>query len=431
MTQTPDVSRIREHRLRAGLTQGELARRAGLSASYFNQIELGRRRIGGKRLGDIAAALGIGPAELAGDSGGDLIAALREAAPDGAGGDLDPPEVFASRCSGWARLLVRERAEVHRLGSLIGALNDRLAHDRGLAESLHELLSTVTAIRSSASIIADDPGLDPNWRNRFQRNIIEDSARLADGAQALVDRLQSPGAAPDTGATQGELQAFLSRHAHHFPTLEADGADAIPAIVAADNAIGSDTARAFIRTTLAVLVEESARLPLRHLAAALARFGPDPMAIARETGADLATVLRRIAALPEAMLPGPVGLAVCDMSGTLLRWRGVPGLSLPREGGLCARWPLFTAMAQPFRPIRRVLRPGGRDRDAVLTWTVAAGVAAAPGADLHLTSQMLILPLPPAEDASMAEAVGPTCRFCAASACPVRREPSVLIPDVG
>jgi DNA-binding XRE family transcriptional regulator len=41
-------SRIRERREMAGLKQADLARRAGISASYLNLIEHNRRRIGGK-----------------------------------------------------------------------------------------------------------------------------------------------------------------------------------------------------------------------------------------------------------------------------------------------------------------------------------------------------------------------------------------------
>ena len=212
-------------------------------------------------------------------------------------------------------------------------LGDRLAHDRTLAERLHELLSTVTAIHASASILADAADLDPNWRNRFQRNIIEDSARLARGAQALVDRLEGPGdAAATTLSPQDAVEALCDRHAHHFPALETHGAAAIDAIVAADEALASPGARALAGTHLLARAGEAATLPLPRLAAALARHGPDPCAIAEDTETDIATVLRRLAALPERMLPQPVGLAVCDGSGTLIRRRNVAGVCAAAPG---------------------------------------------------------------------------------------------------
>ena len=54
-------SRIRERRVMAGQKQADLAKRIGISASYLNLIEHNRRRIGGKLLLNIAAALGVEP----------------------------------------------------------------------------------------------------------------------------------------------------------------------------------------------------------------------------------------------------------------------------------------------------------------------------------------------------------------------------------
>ncbi|MCB1369110.1 MAG: helix-turn-helix transcriptional regulator, partial [Rhodobacteraceae bacterium] len=75
-------SRIRERRIMGGLKQADLARRAGISASYLNLIEHNRRRIGGKLLLDIAEALDVEPAMLAEGAEATLIAGLREAASD-------------------------------------------------------------------------------------------------------------------------------------------------------------------------------------------------------------------------------------------------------------------------------------------------------------------------------------------------------------
>ena len=75
-------SRIRERRLILGMRQAELARAAGISASYPNLIEHNRRRIGGKLLGGIAQVLGVEPSMLSEGAEAALIASLREAAAD-------------------------------------------------------------------------------------------------------------------------------------------------------------------------------------------------------------------------------------------------------------------------------------------------------------------------------------------------------------
>ena len=57
-------SRIRERRVMAGQKQADLAKAIGISASYLNLIEHNRRRIGGKLLLDIAAALDVAPSSV-------------------------------------------------------------------------------------------------------------------------------------------------------------------------------------------------------------------------------------------------------------------------------------------------------------------------------------------------------------------------------
>ena len=79
-------SRIRERRVALGLRQAEVALRAGISGSYLNLIEHNRRRIGGKVLLNIAAALETEPGALAQGAEKSLLTSLRDAAiarPDG------------------------------------------------------------------------------------------------------------------------------------------------------------------------------------------------------------------------------------------------------------------------------------------------------------------------------------------------------------
>ena len=60
----PMTLRIRELRLKAGLTQDELAGRAGMSRSQLAMIEAETRPANTLRLNSIAAALGVQPPEL-------------------------------------------------------------------------------------------------------------------------------------------------------------------------------------------------------------------------------------------------------------------------------------------------------------------------------------------------------------------------------
>ena len=56
--------RVRERRLALGLTQQELADRAGLHRSYIGEIELGRRNVTLKSAAKIAEVLQVDVASL-------------------------------------------------------------------------------------------------------------------------------------------------------------------------------------------------------------------------------------------------------------------------------------------------------------------------------------------------------------------------------
>ena len=60
----PAGPRIRERRLAAGMAQAELARLCGISPSYLNLIEHGRRRAGAALVARAAAAMGLDRALL-------------------------------------------------------------------------------------------------------------------------------------------------------------------------------------------------------------------------------------------------------------------------------------------------------------------------------------------------------------------------------
>jgi transcriptional regulator with XRE-family HTH domain len=55
---------IREHRVQAGLTQAELAQRAGIGRPHLNHIERGRKNPTVVVLVQLAASLGVAPGDL-------------------------------------------------------------------------------------------------------------------------------------------------------------------------------------------------------------------------------------------------------------------------------------------------------------------------------------------------------------------------------
>lgn len=415
-------TRIRERRAQAGLRQADLARAAGVSASYLNLIEHNRRKVAGEVLARIAAALGVSVQALAGAGEADTVAALREAAAGAAAVpvEADQAEEFAGRYPGWAALVAVQHRRLMQLETAVEALSDRMTHDPHLSASLHELLSAAASVRSTAAILADTPDIEPDWRDRFQRNLADDSARLALGAEALVGYLDGV-AAPETGiaAPQEEFEAWAEAQGWHLPALE-EGADPARLLEGASH-LASRAARDLARRWLEVYARDAAALPLAPLQAAVADLGLNPWRLADRFGADPAAVLRRVAVLPGQA----AGLVVCDGSGTLVFRKPVPGFALPRFGAACPLWPLYDALVRQLQPLGVRVVVAGRQAAGFDAW--AWGAPAYPAgfdAPAVLRAHMLIVPAP--DDGAQARAVGTSCRICPRAGCSARREAPIM-----
>ncbi len=427
-------TRVRERRLLIGMKQADLARAAGISPAYLNLIEHNRRRVGAELLAALAGALGVEETALAEGAESALFEGLREAAAglvSGASAGEAEPEIgrideFVSRFPGWAALVAVQQGRVASLERSVEALNERMAHDPFLSASLHEVVSAVTSLRSTAAILAETEDIAPDWRERFHANVFEDSIRLSEAAAALVAYLDSSKEA-ETGLSspQEEVEAWLARAQHHLAALERGTAPPGESLIAGVPELASGAARKLALAHIARYRADAVALPLERFARVLEEEGPDPAALARRMGTGLAPVFRRLASLPEGMAP-PVGLVACDASGTLTFRKPAPGFALPRHGAACPLWPLYEALARPMVPIRAVVEMAGRVPQRFLTY--AFSEPRHPGGfdgPQVVEAQMLILP-PPEQRGEVERPIGASCRICPRADCAARREPSIL-----
>lgn len=419
-------SRIRERRVMAGLKQAELAQQIGISASYLNLIEHNRRRIGGKLLLNIAHALQVEPQALTEGAEAALIAALREAAGDAglAGPEAERADEFAGRFPGWAKVLASSQRRIAALEQTVEALSDRLAHDPQLATSMHELLSTAAAIRSTAAILAETDSLQPEWRDRFQANIHQDSRRLSDSAQALVTYFDNEAETREvTHSPQAEVESFLAAHDYHFEPLEQARApeEAIAQLVAGAEALKTKAAQHIATGVLQQIARDATALPLVQLEQAVTAQGHDPATLAQALNQPVGRVLRRLASLPDL----GAGLVVCDRSGSVTFAKSIEGFTVPRFGACCPLWSLFAVLGQPGLVMKSRVAQMGRGQaqfDAIATCEVQA----APAYNIPPLSQSVMLLLPVPSGTTPAQPVGATCRICPIPQCRARREPSIL-----
>ncbi|HEY8594779.1 MAG TPA: short-chain fatty acyl-CoA regulator family protein [Devosiaceae bacterium] len=216
--------RIVNGRKSQGVSQAELARRIGISASYLNLIERNKRDVGGKLLQRIAAELGLGIEALTGESEQRLIHVLEEAFSDPVlePARLDSPDIQAlvAQSPAAAAAMARLYRAYGDAVSSAEAYANRLNSDPLLAELLHQILNHITAVRSSAEILEDVSDLSEADRLRFRTSINRDSRALSDVARTLIRQFERSAVRRRSLSPARELDDLIIQENNHFPALE-------------------------------------------------------------------------------------------------------------------------------------------------------------------------------------------------------------------
>lgn len=438
-------TRIREQRRQAKLTQKALAEQSGISASYLNLIEHNRRAVAGKVLLAIARVLDVPASSLSDGVDSAKISDLHEAAAHhpGIGAEVVGIEELAGRFPGWAQMIAALYRQTRDQEAMITALSDRLTHDPFLAESLHGMLSNITAIRSTSNILKNIEDIEPEKQARFHQIIHEESRRLTDSAQSLVQYFDKK-ADPKAGIAtpQEELDSFLARHNYSFPQLddlgEAPASNVeivylVNRIIAEDGGLENSETNRLVTEFLKNYAQDAQALPQSDFSKIARRSQYNPAKIAQNFGTDMHTAFRRLAFQdPGKTAAPPIGLIVANAAGRALFRRPIADFAFPRHGNACPLWPLFQAFACPQTPVASLLELPGKHKFVGLAIAEAQRTPVF-GQPPELNAAMLIIHyeqralladwLP---DLGAAQPVGITCRICPRVACTARTEPQIL-----
>ncbi|WP_029042095.1 helix-turn-helix domain-containing protein [Cucumibacter marinus] len=220
----PIGQKIRNLRKARGFSQSGMARSVGISPSYLNLIEANKRDVGGALLQRIAAQMGIPLDELTGDSEQRMIADLTEAFLDPALGgtglsESDARDLVAAQPQAAAALHALYRRYLDALASAEVYAN-RLRADPLLAELLHQMLSHITAVRSSAEILNDEADLSEPERQRFGAAISRESRSLSDVAMTLIRQFDREAVSHRSVTPMREVDDLINDEQNYFPALE-------------------------------------------------------------------------------------------------------------------------------------------------------------------------------------------------------------------
>ena len=419
--------RVRERRVALGLRQLELANLVGISTSYLNLIEHGKRRIGGKLLLNLAEVLKTESSLLADGAQAELVARLNEAS---AKSETKPTETevansFAMRFPYWAKLLVSNDRRIRELEQVIEALSDRLNFDPQLAASLHEVINATASIRSTSSILVDTENIEPQWQRRFFRNISEDSERLTSSAEALNSYFdQKESDETQFSSTVEEVDKFFEDRNYDFLVLENPSVEIDKYL--ADLNFKLKGTKNLLRKRLGIYLQDAAALPIDLLLQTLEDYEIDPFMLSEKLNISIDLIMRRLATLPSKLIGEAIGYVSCDAAGAFLQRRSLSGFRIPKFGAACPRWPIYLALQRPMMPIYQNLSYKAQDNTFYKVWAYSAVPKTYYGSkSIPIVSQMLILPNEPGIKPADVNEVGAACRVCSIDNCDWRREPSI------
>ncbi len=417
-------TRIRELRRRIGLSQTALAAAAGISTSYLNLIEHNKRGIAGRTLQAIARELDVAPATLSEEVDSGLLETLEQVAaavPEKQAERMALPELVG-RFPGWSAMVADLYRRTQDQATEIEVLSDRLSHDPFLADSLHQMLSNITAIRSTASILTSVADIPVEQQARFQLAIHQESRRLSDAAEALVEYFDRSASEGIQAATpEEELENFLANNDHHFPTLD-DGTGDVARLLRAPQ-LQTSAAKRLAEVALTNYRADAIAMPLDRFAQAARTTQWNPSALAQEFGVSLHGVFRRLASLRRAGIDTPhFGVMVVNAAGQPLLRRPIEGFPMPRHNTTCPLWPVYQCLSSPGRPVQEVITlPDGK---TFMSFAVALPIG--PIVFDHPMPHVSAMLLISAEDAALhmpwlslpeARNVGTNCRISPCGEC--------------
>ncbi len=424
-------TRIRERRRGRKLSQTDLAKQVGISASYLNLIEHNRRGIAGKTLLAIAERLDVDARTLSEGADRAHMLKLREAAAHraDAGAELEQLEEFIGRFPGWAKLLDAFHTETKYQKESLLALSDRLNNDPFFAEAIHLMLSNITAIHSTANILADGGEIPGQLKAEFLKNMETESGRLAKTASDMINHFNSPAASEQFSDQSNGLDRFFERHGFYLPELDAGTAGPDTYLDAIDDL--SDFDRGELGGALSHYAAAARALPLEAFLDKAGELHFDPLLLGQAFGVSLETVLRRLAHLPQTDGVPEFGFLKVDSSGGVLFRKELTTLHLPKFSSGCPLWPVYRCLGQPGHPVRAIMNTPTGENFLTYSTAIQAPVNSF-GLPPTLTATMVFttdfdLFLPRSDRRSLPILdVGLHCSVCPRLSCSARRSAYIL-----
>ena len=424
-------SRIRQRRRELSITQTNLARQVGISSSYLNLIEWNKRRVGPELARHIADVLSLDIEDLSGAPLRHLrqmlhdmaqLSLLEETKPE-----ADRIDEFIGRFPGFARSLAALGQDIRQSRDYIKILSERLANDPYLGTNIHKMLTHISAARAAVEIIMQYPDESREQQQRFLTIIYDETRQLSSVCEALAAYFDTVDLPTRILTPLDEVESLFAADQNYFPLIEAaPSAEAlnrkIETIIENSDRLKTELGRTRARKALALYAEDARKLPFKAFCEEAAAVRYDISALMQQSGSEFSVIARRLTALHEPDMPKFTWFQA-NAAGALIQRLGDQTLDLPRYGGACPLWVLYTAQQTPGHIVQQyvVFPDGGR-----FVFIACAKHNGKTGFNQprHYITDMLALSEADAgrtiyapDSTLMPEEVGAGCRFCPREQC--------------
>jgi predicted transcriptional regulator/transcriptional regulator with XRE-family HTH domain len=440
------------------MTQAELARQLGISASYLNLIEHNRRALGVDLLVKLAAILPIDIKTLTPERGDRTIEELHEVFGDPM---LENIEVIAQDVRELATAYPAAAEAVVRLYEAFRTarasaqdLAETLSRDAGFGEAhlsrfpseeVGDLIQRHMNYFPELEDAADSVRLKANLNSDFMFTGMVEYLRRAADVKVRVEpasRMQSAVRSYDPERKVLLLSEGLRRGSRNFQlasqvALITQG-HIIDRIVS-EASLTTESARASCRVALANYFAAAVLMPYEQFLESARKERYDIELLGHRFEASWEQICHRLATLRRPGAEGvPFHMLRVDIAGNMSKRFSASGLRIPRFTGACPRWNTFGAFLTPgmiriqlsqmpdgqvfFGVARTVGRESGGFSATRPQYAIGLGCDVAHAGEmvyadgLNLASREAVVP------------VGPSCRLCERMDCEQRAHPPLHSP---
>ncbi|MDP2309844.1 MAG: short-chain fatty acyl-CoA regulator family protein [Pseudomonadota bacterium] len=443
--------RLRTLRRERGMSQAALAARLGISPSYLNMIEAGKRALSAEILVAAASELDVDLRELGGERVERLAQALVEvfADPVLAEVSLTAAEVheLAAREPILAGALVRVHQALREGRETQGALATQVVEGEVLSrlpsEEVTEFIERHrnhhAGLEAAAESFVREAALDP-------RDLFPGLVRWVE-ARGVRVRIETPPARGvharyDRERRELHISEWLPTRSRNFELARMAGRLVVSDTVASladDPSLSTPTARALGRTALLSYFSAAVLMPYASFHEACESLRYDVELVGRRFRVGFEQACHRMTTLSRPGLEGvPFHLVRIDVAGNISKRFSGSGIHFARFSGVCPRWNVFSAFAMAGRIRTQVSRmPDGQDYLCIARTVQEDSQGWGQEGRLHAvglgTNVAHARRLVYGDGVALADVhniipIGVTCRLCERADCEQRAVPSVGAP---